>query len=144
MIIYTRCSRCKKRIEIGAVCPCYDKRRTEQGRDARDIFYTSSEWGSARAGAIRRTYGLDIFAFYEFGELVSGFTVHHITPLETAWELRTAPDNLIYLTEQNHRLIHEMYKSDYTAARERLHALLERFDREYGALRKSGANKLSG
>lgn len=135
MIIYTRCPRCKKRIAVGKTCPCYDKRRTTQGRDARDIFYTSGEWGRARAGAIRRTYGLDIFAFYEFGELVSGFTVHHITPLESAWELRTVPDNLIYLTEQNHRLIHEMYKSDYNKTRERLHTLLLRFDAEFGASR---------
>ena len=126
------------------MCRCYEKRRTSQGRSEWDSFYLSSEWGHARARAIRRTYGLDIFAFYEFGELVNGFTVHHITPLESAWELRADDDNLIYLTEQNHRLIHELYKSDYTAARERLHALLERFDREYGALRKSGANKLSG
>lgn len=136
MIIYTRCSRCKKRIAVGETCPCYDKQRGTQGRNAQDIFYTSSEWERARAGAIRRTYGLDIFAFYEFGELVSGFTVHHITPLESAWELRTDPDNLIYLTEQNHRLIHELYKSDYNKTRERLCALLARFDAEFGSLRK--------
>lgn len=143
-MIYKRCLRCHKRIPLGEHCRCYDRQRKQQGRIDADQFYTSPEWGQARARAIRRTYGLDIFAFYEFGELVNGFTVHHIAPLETAWELRADDDNLIYLTEQNHRLIHELYKSDYTAARERLHALLERFDREYGALRKSGANKLSG
>ena len=67
---------------------------------------------------------------------MNGFTVHHITPLESAWELRTAPNNLIYLTEQNHRLIHEMYnKSEYNKTRERLHTLLLRFDAEFGAKR---------
>ena len=136
MRIYKRCSRCGKRLDAGEKCPCYDRERDRRGRDARDGFYRSEEWGRARAGAIRRTYGLDIVAWYEYGELVNGFTVHHIAPLETAWGLRTDADNLIYLTEKNHRLIHELYKQDYISTRDRLYALLARFDEEYGKCRK--------
>lgn len=136
MIIYTHCSRCRTKIPVGARCRCYDKKRDKHGRLDADNFYHSPEWGAARARAIRRTYGLDIVAWYEYGELVNGFTVHHIAPLETAWGLRTDADNLIYLTEKNHRLIHELYKQDYISTRDRLYALLARFDEEYGKCRK--------
>ena len=131
MKIYKRCSRCGRRIEAGAECRCYDRGRDTRGRSAYDNYYRSAEWGRARAGAVRRTFGLDILAWYERGELIVGFTVHHIVPLETAWELRAAPDNLIYLTEQDHRLIHELYKTDYIGTRDRLCEMLRRFDREY-------------
>lgn len=137
MTIYARCPRCNTRLEVGAVCRCYEKRRTSQGRSERDSFYLSSEWGQARARAIRRTHGLDIVEWYEHGVLLNGFTVHHIAPLEIAWELRTDADNLIYLTEKNHRLIHELYRKDYIGARDRLRELLFRFDAEYGKFKSS-------
>lgn len=119
------------------MCRCYEKRRTSQGRSERDSFYLLPEWGQARARAIRRTHGLDIVAWYEHGELVNGFTVHHIAPLEIAWNLRADDDNLIYLTEKNHRLIHELYKKDYIGTRDRLRELLFRFDAEYGKFKSS-------
>ena len=136
MEIYTRCSRCRRQIPVGKSCACYGKARERQGRIDVDSFYHSSEWGVARAGAIRRTYGLDIVALYERSEIVSGFTVHHIEPLETGWGLRTSPDNLIYLTEQNHRLIHERYLKDFEQTKKYLHELIARFDEEYGKDRK--------
>ena len=96
-----------------------------------DDYYHSTEWGAARRRAIRRTYGLDILAWYEHGELVTGFTVHHIVPLETGWELRSDPDNLIYLTEADHREIHKRYLTDYERTAEYLRSLLVRFDNEF-------------
>lgn len=136
MEIYTRCSRCRKKIPVGKSCPCYSKGRERQGRLDVDAFYHSSEWWAARARAIRRTFGLDIVAFYERKEIITGFTVHHIEPLETGWELRAEPDNLIYLTEQNHRLIHERYLKDFEQTKKYLHELITRFDEEYGKDRK--------
>lgn len=136
MIIYTHCSRCRTKIPVGARCRCYDKKRDKHGRLDADNFYHSPEWGAARARAIRRTYGLDVVAFYERGELIGGFVVHHITPLETGWDSRTDGDNLIYLSEQDHRMIHERYKRDFAQTSAYLRKLLYRFDREYGGARK--------
>lgn len=135
MKIYKRCSRCGKRLETGTKCRCYDRGRDRRGRGTHDDFYHSSEWGCARAGAVRRTFGLDILAWYERGELSVGFTVHHIVPLETGWDLRTAPDNLIYLTEADHRDIHERYERDFERTVEYLRSLLVRFDNEFKKLR---------
>lgn len=131
MIIYKRCSRCGKRLESGAKCRCYDSRRDSRGRGAHDDFYRSSEWGRARARAVRRTFGLDILAWYERGELVTGFTVHHITPLEMGWDLRSDPDNLIYLTESDHREVHQRYLTDYESTSQYLRELLLRFDKDF-------------
>ena len=131
MKIYKRCSRCGKRIETGTKCPCYNRGRDMRGRGTHDDFYSSKEWGAARSRAIRRTFGLDILAWYERGELVTGFTVHHITPLETGWGLRTNPGNLIYLTEADHREVHKRYLTDYESVSEYLRELLSRFDSEF-------------
>ena len=131
MIIYKRCSRCGKRIETGTKCPCYDRGRSKRGRCTHDDFYHSAEWGTARCGAIHRTYGLDILAWYERGELVTGFTVHHITPLEIGWDLRSDPDNLIYLTESDHREVHQRYLTDYESTSQYLRELLLRFDKDF-------------
>ena len=131
MKIYKRCSRCGKRLETGAKCRCYDRGRDSRGRGTYDDFYHSAEWERARAGAARRTFGLDILAWYERGELIVGFTAHHIVPLETGWELRTEPDNLIYLTEADHREIHKRYLTDYERTAEYLRSLLVRFDNEF-------------
>ncbi|MBQ3330318.1 MAG: HNH endonuclease [Ruminococcus sp.] len=135
-MIYTRCSRCREKIPVGTSCPCYDRGRDRWGRLDVDSFYHSAEWGAARARAIRRTYGLDIVAFYERSEIVTGFTVHHITPLEMGWDLRTEPDNLIYLTEQDHRIIHERYLKDYEQTARYLRELIARFDSEFGKFRR--------
>ena len=136
MRIYKRCSRCGKRLDAGVKCPCYDRGRDRRGRGVRDEFYRSEEWGRARAEAVRRTFGLDILAWYERGELVTGFTVHHIVPLDEGWQLRTAPDNLIYLTEADHRHIHKLYETDYIGTSRYLCSLLARFDEEFKQYRR--------
>lgn len=135
MRIYKRCSRCGKRLETGGKCPCYNRGRDTRGRGTHDDFYHSAEWGAARAKAVRRTFGLDILAWYERGELVCGFTVHHITPLETGWDLRTAPDNLIYLSESDHREVHRRYEQDYERTADYLRSLLLRFDNDFKKFR---------
>lgn len=78
-----------------------------------DSYYQTTEWKQAKAKALSKTYGLDLFSFYECGHIEYAHTVHHIVPLEEDYTLRANKDNLIPLTEKNHRAIHKLYKSGH-------------------------------
>ena len=110
-IIYKRCSRCGKRIQSGVKCNCTNKRYKEydKSRD-RDItaFYNSSVWKRKTKKIKEIYYGIDIYSLFEFNVIEFGEVVHHIEPLKEAYELRLDDDNLILLTEMNHRNIHKL------------------------------------
>lgn len=132
-MIFTTCSRCHKRIAVGKRCDCYERRRKAE-RPQCDSFYLSREWQTARRKAIARTYCLDIYSLYIDGKIEQGRTVHHIVPLEEDYTKRTERGNLIYLTEEHHRMIHEQYqKGKKRELIAQLRALLKRFDEEFGA-----------
>ncbi len=112
-MIYKRCAKCGKRMTVGSKCNCTSTRRYKEKQT--DDYYLTDEWRIARELCIRSCFGLDIFAFYYKHEISYGFTVHHIYPLKDYFSLRKTQKNLIYLTEQNHRLVHKMLKEDFTA-----------------------------
>lgn len=129
--IYKRCSLCGKRIKANEKCNCYNTKRSANRLNC-DSFYNTTEWRKARSKAMRKTYGLDIYSFYEYGVIEYAFTVHHIKPLEERIDLRSDQYNLIPLTEKNHRAIHRLYESGHkneTIAK--LHNYLIEFEREY-------------
>lgn len=132
MPIYKRCSLCGKRIAANEKCKCYEKNNVRNRPDC-DKYYSSSEWQHTRAAAMHKTFGLDIFAFYEYGIITYAFTVHHIVPLEEDYTRRADQSNLIPLTEKNHRYIHEKYKNpkEKSLYINKLRNLLVRFEREY-------------
>ena len=115
MPIYKRCPRCRERISEGTTCRhCTSKRHKEYNRSRTDTrltsFYWSDQWKKARAKAIDRFCGLDLYSLLVLKKLEYGETVHHIVPLEDDWTLRIDKYNLIYLTESNHQLLHKQMK----------------------------------
>ncbi len=133
-MIYTRCQSCKARIEVGKPCErCrknYEKIRRKT-RPETDRYYLTGEWQTARSKAIAKTFGLDPYSLIVLGIIEHGFTVHHIVPLETDYSLRSEQSNLIYLTEKNHRKIHELYKVNYENTARMLHCVLEKFSEKF-------------
>lgn len=130
-MIYKQCDRCHKKLKPSQKCSCIPKRKN--GDKQTEPFYLTKEWRMARIQCIKNCYGLDIFSFYQFGIIQYGFTVHHIYPVADYWDKRLLQSNLIYLTESNHRVIHNMMKQDFNGTVKTLLELKQRFEREYRA-----------
>ena len=107
------CDRCHRKLNIGEKCPvCFRKRNSERNKDKVTAdFYKSSEWLKARKICIEQCCGLDLYSLYHNDIIEYGQTVHHIEPVEVAPQSRLIQSNLIYLTESNHQIIHNLYKN---------------------------------
>ena len=86
-----------------------------------DDFYKSARWQRLRAAALRRdNYQCQLEA--RRGRLVEAEVVHHIFPREQFPEYQWELWNLISITAENHRQLHEKYGNKLTPVGERLRA----------------------
>lgn len=130
MPISKRCNFCHKRLDIGEKCSCRSVKRHKQKKT--DEVYIESHWLKLREKCISNCFGIDVFAYYNDNQIRFGFTVHHIYPVEKFPELAYELDNLIYLTEQNHRIVHNMMKRDFEGTVKMLKEYRRRFESEFG------------
>lgn len=130
-MIYKRCSLCNKRIPSGSLCDCKKNRHQTIKSDKTDSFYDSKTWKRLRKKAKKYYFGLDFYAFYVYGLLIEGRTVHHIVPLEVDEALKTDFENLIYVSESSHREIHSLLENDYDATVKLLQQIRKRFIRDF-------------
>lgn len=112
-----------------------DKRiRQDRGLYKYKQFYKSNEWIRVRELVIVKCMCIDVLEYYRTGRVVEGQTVHHIVEIDEDWSKRLDIDNLVYLTESNHRHIHTLYNKDDKTKRDTqrmLIGLLERFREEF-------------
>ncbi|HBJ1646502.1 hypothetical protein [Clostridium botulinum] len=113
----------------------YDIRRAKNENKAiAKQFYNSQAWQRIRPVVIADCLGMDILEFYRVGRIVAGERVHHIIELEEDWNNRLDINNLIYLTEKNHRIVHSQYdkgKKEREQMQRILFNLLNKFQAEY-------------
>lgn len=131
-MISKRCDHCGKRVPVGAKCSCispqhYASSSNDKYTQETKLFYQTQQWEKARDVCITRCYGLDLYSFYALGIIEYGQTVHHIVPIIDDYSKRLDINNLIYLTESNHRIIHEMYKSDFEKTAQMLRGYVKMF-----------------
>ncbi len=131
-MISKRCIHCGKRVPVGKRCSCIPPRKYKpSGSETYSAqitrFYQTTAWEKARESCIAQCYGLDIYSLFANNRIEYGRTVHHIVPIIDDYSLRLSPDNLIYLTESNHRIIHELYKTDYNRTAELLRGYVKMF-----------------
>lgn len=75
-------------------------------------FYNSSEWRAARARALARDTGIDIYLYITESRVVAADTVHHIIELSEDYSKRCDLDNLISISEATHSMISKAYKDE--------------------------------
>ena len=134
-MIYKRCSRCGKRILEGTKCQCskerhkeYKKYRTDKKEER---FYSSGEWLTIK-DKVKDIYNdIDIYSYYVLNTVEVGQTVHHIDPIKDNWDRRLDIDNLIYLTESNHRKIHKAMLKDKEGTMRMLYTLIMQYKRDF-------------
>lgn len=142
--------RCSKRIPLGdKYCiECTEKveqlnkerhkinklNRTDKNEQE---LYTSQEWIKTSDEAKRKTFGLDVYELYINNRAISGQTVHHIVEVKDDWDKRLDISNLIYLTNSNHKHIHNIYlkgKEEKKEMQNILLTLLDRFNKEFKSM----------
>ena len=139
-MIYRICSRCGKRIQTDKPCECMNKRYKEEDRHNKrsgndKSFYHTAEWERARSLCISRCNGIDLYALYILKRIEYGDTVHHIVPLQECNKLRSAPDNLIYLSNRNHQKVELEYrKGNKENMQEILKGCLKRWNESTGGI----------
>ncbi|MBP1889798.1 5-methylcytosine-specific restriction endonuclease McrA [Clostridium moniliforme] len=95
-------------------------------------FYSSKQWKCIRELAINDTLGIDIINYYKFNRITAGKIVHHIVELNEDYSKRLNRDNLIYLTESNHKFVHKEYcKGNKANMQELLLSLKLKFMEEF-------------
>lgn len=110
------------------------RRRNKEQRKYQE-FYNSAEWKRIRETVIADYYGIDILEYYRTGKIIQGERVHHIIELSEDWNSRLDIFNLIYLTEQNHRRVHEEYNKGIKEKKRMqgvLFALIDKWCEEFG------------
>lgn len=98
-------------------------------------FYNTKLWKIVREEAIRRYFNIDVLEYYATGKIVPGTTVHHIVEVKEDWNMRIKMDNLICVTEANHRRIHHYYNKDIAHRKQMqsvLNGLVSKFKEEFG------------
>lgn len=124
MSISHTCQYCGKSLPVGTKCECrfkqskfqfvYKPFETNSAKPSAksstrsDNFYHSDDWRRLRLVIMSIYNNIDIYSWYKYGRLEPGFIVHHIIPLKDDYSKRADISNLIYLTDDNHRLIHSL------------------------------------
>jgi len=105
----------------------YDK--TQRNQDSKAI-YNSSKWIRLREECKHKFKGVDIYSYYVLGNFDYGSICHHIEEVTMNDSRVYDLNNLIYVTDMNHRKIHKLYEQDYEGTKRMLFSLVDRWNKE--------------
>lgn len=98
-------------------------------------FYNSNEWKAARARALARDTGIDIYLYITEGKVAPADMVHHIIELTEDHSKRCDLDNLISVSNKTHKtVIDKAYKDSTKKAQmqDTLRECIEEYKRMLG------------
>ena len=122
------CSMCGRIHQRGYVCEIKRKRKTDyqNAREDTGIYY-SNRWRTIRVQVLEEYNHICLYSFYVEGKIIKATDVHHIIELNDNSSLAYEEDNLISLSKEKHRLIHELYKEDKKKIQEQLREFKKRW-----------------
>lgn len=94
-------------------------------------FYNSGEWKAARARAITRDTGIDIYLYITEGKTVPADMVHHITELLDDYSMRCVLDNLISISSKTHKTVIDRAYHKSKESKEKMQHVLRECIKEY-------------
>ena len=124
------CNECTKKYEARQK-ERYKKYDNKRKSNKSWRFYSTNEWRKVRQYINIKYKGLCLWSYYIEHRIVQANAVHHIIPIEDDYSKRLEIDNLIPLTDMNHRYIHELYKKDKARAQERLRFILNEWNKQF-------------
>lgn len=110
------------------------RRYKDNNKKKSQQFYSSVPWKNLREAIKKELFHIDILEYYRTGRIIEGEAVHHILEVEEDWESRLDISNLIYLTERNHKRVHEKYNESSKSKKKMqniLLGLLEQFYKDF-------------
>ena len=128
----TYCDKCQLKVEANRKLYAKDfkKRMTEEDKKY-DSFYKTMEWILQREVVMRKYVGLDIYDYFINNKTTYADMVHHIVEVKEDWDKRLDIDNLIPLSEKNHRKVTKIYKTKgKEKLMQQLYELKERWEKE--------------
>lgn len=140
MPIYRLCPRCNSQYEYGTKCPngCQDKLKTKSNK-VYDKFqrknqrlYTSKEWITLRKVCRNRFDGLCIWNYMKHKRITPGTISHHIVEVNENSRRSLDLNNLIYVSDEAHREIHELYKDNKQATQRELFEMINKWRNRKG------------
>lgn len=142
-MLYKRCSGCGKKIASNITCICqinntrqrYKEYKASRSDKEQQEFYRSKEWIRCKEHRVIELLNIDWYEYYINNNLVQGYTLHHIIELKECEERALDRNNLIYLTQSNHRKIHREYlksPKEKIKTQNILFKCLERAKKEFG------------
>jgi len=120
MALMKFCDKCKTKYPYEEKCPNKCKAKAKKEADsyytthqrAHNSFYESKAWRKLRLVAINRFDGLCLWSYVKHKRVVRGTVVHHIVEIKDDMNRSLDIDNLIPMSDEAHREIHQLYKTD--------------------------------
>jgi len=106
----------------------YDKHM----RKNKDVYH-SKQWRKLTNEIKNKFKGIDIYAYYVLGELVYGDLSHHVIPINDDDSRKFDLDNLIWVSNSTHSIVHAEYDKGGRAKQdmqELLFSLIKRWEEE--------------
>lgn len=136
MPVYTKCSRCGKRVPQGSVCECSKQRYKEYNKKVRQSkdniqytrFYNSPEWKRLSQYIKIKYKHLCVMCLIKNHEINLSDAVHHIEEIRECWEERLDEKNCIPLCHRCHNSIHIDYTNNI---KKELRELLNQYAKNY-------------
>lgn len=108
------CSACGRQVGVGELCPCLKERQKSYDRDNRNkkaaSLYHSRPWQLLQLAVKSRAQYIDEYVMYYEKRMTAGRIAHHIIPVDERPDLALNPQNLVYVSDKTHKLIHDAYK----------------------------------
>ena len=130
------CSVCGKVHDKSYICSAKRKARQDINKGRIDTgVYRANKWRTIRGQVLEDCNHICLYTFYKERKIVEAKDVHHIIELLDDETLAFEEDNLIALSKEKHKLIHELYKNDKKTIQNELREMKSRWknnDRELG------------
>lgn len=108
------CSACGRQVRVGESCPCLKERQKSYDRDNRNkkaaSLYHSRTWQLMQLAVKSRAQYIDEYVMYYEKRMTAGRIAHHIIPVDERPDLALNPQNLIYVSDKTHKMIHDAYR----------------------------------
>lgn len=128
-MISHRCDHCRKKLNPGEQCRCTARKQPALYSGEVKKLYDSARWEECRKQCRERFNGLDIVQLLINRAIVFGSVAHHIIPTINDEKLAYSQPNLIWLSENTHRLIHKLYEINSRDTQEFLKCLVSLYSR---------------
>lgn len=128
------CEECTKKVDEQQKQIYKDYRVNRNDKDIQKI-YVSKRWEKVKGVVKHYQNGLDLYSYYVLGIVEYAEKYHHIIEVKEDTSKAYDINNIIGLTDSNHKLVHNAYDrsiEDKKAMQEFLFGLLDRYKKEFG------------